>query len=107
VIECLMLDGALPRSARFAASTALESVARIEGKARRSKPLKLLSRLSAMYQHANTRTIAEKPLDFDTESRTLLRALEIALRETYFHPSKVPATVIGEEGRGMPQQQQQ
>src|SRR2546426_375244 len=31
VIECLMLDRALPRSARFAASTALESVARIEG----------------------------------------------------------------------------
>ena len=107
VIECLMLDRALPRSARFAASTALESVARIEGNARRSKPLKLLIRLNAMFQHANTQTIADQPLEFEDECRTTLRMLEIALRETYFHPSKVPAVVTGEEGRGMPQQQQQ
>ena len=107
VIECLMLDPALPRSARFAASTAHDSVARIEGKARRSKPLKLLTRLSAMFQHADTQAIAENPLDFETECRGIVRALEVALRETYFHPSKVPAAVTGEEGRGMPQQQQQ
>ena len=60
-----------------------------------------------MYQQANTQTIIENPLDFYSECRTVLRSLEIALRETYFHPSKVPATVVGEEGRGMPQQQQQ
>ncbi len=107
VIECLMLDRALPRSARFAASTALDSVARIEGKARRSKPLKLLIRLNGMFQHANTQTIAGQPLGFEDACRTILRTLEIALRETYFHPSKVPAAVTGEEGRGMPQQQQQ
>jgi hypothetical protein len=29
------------------------------------------------------------------------------MRETYFHPSKVPANVVGDEGRAMPQQQQQ
>ena len=52
-------------------------------------------------------SIAEHPLDFDAECRSLLRQLEVALRETYFHPSKVPAAVTGEEGRGMPQQQQQ
>ena len=107
VIECLMLDGALPRSARFAASSALEAVARIEGKSRRSKPLRLLIRLSGMYQQANTQSIAETPLDFEGDVRSILRTLEVALRETYFHPSKVPATVAGEEGRGMPQQQQQ
>ena len=107
VIECLMLDRALPRSARFAASTALESVARIEGKSRRSKPLRLLIRLNGIYQQANTQSIAQSPLEFDGECRALLRTLEIALRETYFHPSKVPAAVAGEEGRGMPQQQQQ
>ena len=38
---------------------------------------------------------------------TLLRQLEMAMRETYFHPSKVPAGVMGDEGRAMPQQQQQ
>ena len=107
VIQCLMLDGALPRSARFAASSALEAVARIEGRSRRSKPLRLLIRLNGMYQHANTQSIAQMPLDFEGEVRSILRSLEVALRETYFHPSKVPATVAGEEGRGMPQQQQQ
>jgi uncharacterized alpha-E superfamily protein len=107
VIECLLLDRSLPRSARFSCSTALESVARIEGSSRRSKPVRLLVRLNAMYQQANTQTITEHPLEFEAECRSLLRQLEVALRETYFHPSKVPAAVTGEEGRGMPQQQQQ
>src|SRR5712692_6410181 len=106
VIECLLLDNSLPRSARFSTSTALETVTRIEGKARRSKPLRLLAQLSALYCQANTQTIAERPLDFEAECRGLLRQLELALRETYFHPSKVPAAVTGEEGRGMPQRQQ-
>src|SRR5438045_8064088 len=53
VIECLILDQSLPRSARFASSTALEAVSRIEGNARRSKPLRLLIRLNGMYQQAN------------------------------------------------------
>ena len=107
VIECLLLDPSLPRSARFATHTALEAVSRIEGNARRSKPLRLLVRLNGMYEHGDPQSIAERPLDFDTECRALLRLLELALRETYFHPSKVPAAVTGEEGRGMPQQQQQ
>ena len=107
VIECLLLDGALPQSARFSASNALEAVARIEGNARRSKPLRLLIRLHGMYQHADVPSIVAEPRAFLAECRTLWRLLETALRETYFHPSKVPATVVGEEGRGMPQQQQQ
>jgi uncharacterized alpha-E superfamily protein len=107
VIECLILDRSLPRSARFASSTALESVMRIEGGSRRSKPLRVLIRLNGIYQHADTQTIAERPLDFDGECRALLRQLEVALRETYFHPSNVSAAVAGEEGRGVPQQQQQ
>ncbi len=107
VIECLLFDQSLPRSARFSTTNALEAVARIEGKARRSKPLRLLIRLNGLYDAANTQSITEHPLDFDAECRTLLRLLEVALRETYFHPSKVPASVTGEEGRGMPQQQQQ
>ena len=107
VIECLILDRFLPRSARFSSSTALESVARIEGSARRSKPLRLLTRLNAMYREANAQTVAAHPLDFDAECRAVFRQLEVALRETYFHPSKVPAAVSGDEGHGMPQQQQQ
>ena len=107
VIECLVLDGSLPRSARFASANALESVARIEGKSRRSKPLRLLTRLNSVYRQADIESILHSPLEFDAECRALLRQLEVAMRETYFHPSKVPASVTGEEGRGMPQQQQQ
>jgi hypothetical protein len=69
--------------------------------------LKLLIRLNGMYSESNTQTMQERPLEFDGECRSILRLLEIALRESYFHPSKVPASVAGEEGRGMPQQQQQ
>src|SRR5438045_5081780 len=99
VIECLLLDRSLPRSARFATDTALEAVARIEGKSKRSKPLRLLSKLNSMYQQGNTQAITERPREFDAECRAILRLLEIALRETYIHPSKVPASVAGEEGR--------
>jgi len=107
VIECLVLDDSLPRSARFASANALEAVAHIEGKARRSRPLRLLTRLSSVFRQANTESILESPLEFDAECRAILRQLEVAMRETYFHPSNVPASVAGEEGRGMPQQQQQ
>ena len=107
VIECLLLDRTLPRSARFSAGAALESVARIDGSGRRSRPRRILSRLQSMFEQANKLVVAERALDFDAECRSLLRQLEAALRETYFHPSKVPTTVMGDEGHAMPQQQQQ
>jgi len=107
VIECLLLDRTLPRSARFAATNALESVARIDGHSRRSRPYRLLTRLKSMFEQTDTQSIAEHPLEFDAECRTLMRQLEVAMRDTYFHPSKVPSSVMGEEGQGVPQQQQQ
>lgn len=107
VVECLLLDESLPRSARFSTSAAMEAVARIEGNARRSPPLRLLVKLNARYRQADAQSIVDHPLDFGLECRDIFRHLEVALRETYFHPSKVPAAVAGEEGRGMPQQQQQ
>ncbi|MEA2655456.1 MAG: hypothetical protein QOI23_821, partial [Chloroflexota bacterium] len=45
VIECLLLDPTLPRSARFSSQVALDSVSRIDGPGRRSKPKRLLARL--------------------------------------------------------------
>jgi uncharacterized alpha-E superfamily protein len=107
VIETLLLDQTLPRSARFSTITGLEAVARIDGRNRRSRPYRLLTRLKTMFEQTDTQEIAEHPLDFDAECRALLRQLELAMRETYFHPSKVPASVFGEEGQGVPQQQQQ
>jgi uncharacterized alpha-E superfamily protein len=107
VIECLLLDPTLPRSARFSAQVALDSASRIDGPGRHSKPRRLLSRLNSMFVKAGTQLVAEHPREFETECRGVLRQLELAMRETYFHPSKVPANVIGDEGRAMPQQQQQ
>jgi plasmid stability protein len=60
-----------------------------------------------MFVQAGARQVAEHPREFEAECRGILRQLELAMRETYFHPSKVPASVIGDEGRAMPQQQQQ
>lgn len=107
VIECLLLDPALPRSARFSAQVSLDSVSRIDGPGRRSRPKRLLSRLHAMYEEAGAQLVSEHPREFEAECRDVLRQLELAMRESYFHPSKVPASVIGDEGRAMPQQQQQ
>ncbi len=106
VIECLLLDPGLPRSARFSAQVALDSVSRIDGPGRRSRPRRLLLRLHALFEAADTEFVAAQPREFETDCRDVLRQLELAMRETYFHPSKVPANVIGEEGRAMPQQQQ-
>jgi uncharacterized alpha-E superfamily protein len=107
VIECLLLDATLPRSARFAAGEALMSVSRIDGPGRRSRPRRLLTRLESLFKQADTEQVAHDAREFEAQCRGLLRQLEMAMREAYFHPSKVPASVIGDEGRAMPQQQQQ
>src|SRR3989442_10394754 len=107
VIECLLLDATLPRSARFSAAEALESVSRIDGACRPSRPRILLSRFQSLFKQANTHGSAGNARDFEAQCRALLRQLELAMRETYFHPSKVPAGVLGDEGQAMPQQQQQ
>jgi uncharacterized alpha-E superfamily protein len=106
VIECLLLDSTLPRSARFAAGEALMSVSRIDGPGRRSRPRRLLTRLESVFEQADTQQVARDAPEFEAQCRGLLRQLEVAMREAYFHPSKVPASVMGDEGRAMPQQQQ-
>jgi uncharacterized alpha-E superfamily protein len=107
VIEFLLLDTTLPRSARFAAAVALGSVSRIDAGGRRSRPRRLLARLESMFEVADPAHVASHPREFEAEVRAVLRQLEIALRDTYFHPSKVSGTIFGEGGRTMPQQQQQ
>jgi uncharacterized alpha-E superfamily protein len=107
VVECLILDAALPRSARFSAARSLESVIRIDGDGRRSQPRRLLQRYRAQFDNARTDDILERPQIFEQDCWALLRQLDLALRDTYFHPSRVPTAVAGDEGRGMPQQQQQ
>ena len=106
VIQCLLLDPTLPRSARFSAQVAHDSVARIDGPGRRSKPKRLLSQLNSMFIDSAALVVIERPREFEAECTGMLRQLELSMREAYFHPSKVPANVIGDEGRAMPQQQQ-
>ena len=107
VIEFLLLNTTLPRSARFATAVALGAVARIDAGGRRSRPRRLLARLDSMFELADPAGVALHPSDFEAQIRALLRQLELALRDTYFHPSKVSGTIFGEGGRTMPQQQQQ
>jgi hypothetical protein len=51
--------------------------------------------------------VSAHPKEFAAEYRAMQRQLEQAMRESYFHPSKVPASVSGDDGHAMPQQQQQ
>lgn len=104
VIECLFLDESLPRSARFAAGAALDAVTKIDGKGKRSRPRHLLTRFRSLFARTDIDAIVLRPKDFETECRGILRELEVALRETYFHPSTVPTSVTGDEERAMPQQ---
>ncbi len=106
VIQFLLLDAALPRSARFAAAVALESVSNIDGGGRRSRPRRLLARLDAMFEAADTNRVSGHPREFEAQVRAMLRQLEVALRDAYFHPSKVAGSIVGEDGRAMPQLQQ-
>src|SRR5256885_2039839 len=59
VIECLILDPTLPRSAIFSAQVALDSVTRIDGQGHRSKPRRLLSRLHGMFLETTAQIVAE------------------------------------------------
>jgi len=104
VIQCLLLDAALPRSARFSAAVALQSVGQIDGPRSRSRPRRLLNRFESMFENAGAQQIVEDPLEFETQCRAVLRQLELAMRETYFHPSKVPSGVMGDQASAMPQQ---
>jgi uncharacterized alpha-E superfamily protein len=107
VIEFLLLDTALPRSARFATVVALGSVSRIDAGGRRSRPRRLLARLDSIFQLAEPAEVALRPREFEAQVKAVLRQLEVALRDAYFHPSKVSGTILGDGGRAMPQQQQQ
>ena len=60
-----------------------------------------------MFGEAGAQMVSEHPREFETEYSAMRRQLELAMRETYFHPSKVPASVMGDEEQAMPQQQQQ
>src|SRR5260221_273413 len=63
VMECLLLDPTLPRSAVFSARVALDSVSSIDGPGHRSKPKRILSRLHGMFLETSTQAVADHPRD--------------------------------------------
>src|SRR4029077_10770896 len=82
VMECLLLDPTLQRSALCSARVALDWVTRIDGPGHRSKPKRILSRLHGMFLKTSTQVVAEHPREFETEARGTLGQLELAMRET-------------------------
>lgn len=101
----LLFDPDLPRSAAFSANEALRSVRRIDGKRVRSRPARVLARLSGLFR--DPWVAQEGRRDLDAEYRELAQQLTAALRATYFQPGKVAATAPGDPTARAPQQQQQ
>ena len=107
VVAFLLFDPDLPRSARFCLTEALDSVHRIDGRRRQSRPEKVLVRMSGLFDDVGPAGVLKDPEDFDREFRRLGEDLTVALRATYFQPSKVAASVPGDPTTRVPQQQQQ
>jgi uncharacterized alpha-E superfamily protein len=106
VVAFLLFDPNLPRSARFCLAEALDSVHRIDGRRRQSRPEKVLSRMSGLFDDVGPAGVLKDPEDFDREFKRLGEELTSALRATYFQPSKVAAAVPGDPSARVPQQQQ-
>lgn len=106
VVGFLLFDRDLPRSARFCLGEALEAVHRIDGRRRQSRPEKVLARMAGLFDDTGPEAVAKDPDEFDSEFKRLGGELTVALRATYFQPSKVTATVPGDPTARVPQQQQ-
>jgi len=103
VIECLLLDPTL-RGPPVSQPRLLSTLSR-GSTARPSLETQAVAlQVAGMFMDTAAAEVAEHPREFENECRTMLRQLEQAMRESYFHPSKVPSNVIGDEGRAMPQQ---
>jgi uncharacterized alpha-E superfamily protein len=106
VVGFLLFDPDLPRSARYCLAEALDSVHRIDGRRRQSRPEAVLARMAGFFGDSSPTAVAKNPHDFDREFRRLGAELTVALRATYFKPSKVTASVPGDPTARVPQQQQ-
>jgi uncharacterized alpha-E superfamily protein len=90
VVEFLLLDRELPRSAGFAVREALAAVGRIERRGgHQSAPQRVLGRLSSLFDYADASEIALAPEAFADEVTDVFEALDRALAQAYFRPSRV------------------
>jgi len=106
VVPFLLFDPDLPRSARFCLGEALDSIHRIDGRRRQSRPEKVLARMAGLFDDSGSTGFAKDPEEFEREFKRLSEELTAALRATYLQPSRVAATVPGDPTARVPQQQQ-
>ena len=106
VVRFLLFDPDLPRSARFCLGEALDSVHRIDGRRRQSRPEKVLARMAGLFDDSGPVGVAKDPDEFGREFKRLAAELTLALRATYFQPNKVTANLPGDPTARVPQQQQ-
>lgn len=106
VVGFLLFDPDLPRSARFCLGEALDSIHRIDGRRRQSRPEKVLAHMAGLFDDFSPDAVARDPDEFNREFNRLAGELTSALRATYFQPSKVTATLPGDPTARVPQQQQ-
>jgi uncharacterized alpha-E superfamily protein len=105
VVEFLLFERTLPRSAWFAVMEALAAVRRIDEGGPRTAPHRALNRLNTMFETADSAAVAANPVAFAREFDELMIRLAGTLRETYFGPNRVAAGPGDTEGgRRMPQQ---
>jgi uncharacterized alpha-E superfamily protein len=109
VIEFLVFDRQLTRSAAFCAREALESVRRIDGPGTQTRPQKAMGRVSALFDDTPVAEVVSDPVSLRARFTDLLLEVESALRTTYFHPSRLasPVPMFAGDLRGQRQQQQQ
>jgi uncharacterized alpha-E superfamily protein len=105
VVGFLLFDPDLPRSARFCLGEALDSVRRIDRRRRQSRPEKVLARMAGLFDDSGPAAVVKDSDEFESEFRRLSAELTVALRATYFQPSKVSSTVPGDPAARVPQQQ--
>jgi uncharacterized alpha-E superfamily protein len=91
VARFLLLDRAVPRSARCAMSAGLESVHGIDGVRREpSEPHRLLGRLSALFEYTLAEQVVDDPNGFASAYAGIAGHLSRSLVATYFQPTRVP-----------------
>jgi uncharacterized alpha-E superfamily protein len=105
VVGFLLFDPDLPRSARFCLGETLDSVRRIDHRRGQSRPEKVLARIAGLFDDSSPAGVGKHPAEFEAEFRRLAAELTVALRATYFQPSRVSATLPGDPTARVPQQQ--
>lgn len=87
----LLLDRTFPRSTGYCIRRAADSIERIDGPRRRSRPRRLIGQLASMFEDAEETEVATAPEQFGASFSVLAKRVDESLAGTYFHPSRIAA----------------